>query len=498
MEIRVKVSFITADINNGFRSSISALPSFSHPTLCAAAQTYDKASKGQVKTALIASGHNGASSQKFEVLAPRGTQTPRLVVAGCGEKKKFDSENFGARMAKVYLLSGETTLVLHLDNMGVDADGAARAALGAVLASYRFDKYRTKLPESQKPTLNAVKIACDNPAKARTTYKNFYGPVAKGMNLARDLVSEPANVLYPKAYATRIRKMASLGLKIEVLGETHMEALGMKALLGVGRGSARESQLVIMKWMGGKKGAKPVCIVGKGVTFDTGGISIKPSNGMWDMKGDMAGSAAVVGAMHAIAERNAKANVIGVVGLVENMPDGKAQNPGDIVKSMSGQTIEVQNTDAEGRLVLCDALWYSKEQYKPVAMVNLATLTGAILVSLGHEHAGLFSNSEKVAEEIEKAAKSSSEKVWRLPLGTAYDKLIDSPNADMKNIGGRNAGSITAAQFLQRFVGDTPWAHLDIAGMAWKDKRSDPREPVWATGFGARLMNQWVHENYET
>lgn len=317
------------------------------------------------------------------------------------------------------------------------------------------------------------------------------------MVYARDLVNEPPNVLFPKAYANRVKKLADLGLKIEVLGEKRMKTLGMDALLGVGVGSERESQLVVMRWDGGKKGAKPAAIIGKGVTFDTGGISLKPGNGMWDMKGDMGGSAATVGAMIGIAGRKAKANVIGVIGLVENMPDGKAQLPGDIVKSMSGQTIEVQNTDAEGRLVLADALHYTRTKYKPAAMINLATLTGAIIVALGHEHAGVFSNDDGLAEQIASASAGSTERSWRLPLLPEYDRLLDSPNADMKNIGGREAGSITAAQFLQRFVGDTPWAHIDIAGTGMRNRRTDPRETTFGTGYGVRLLNHWIADNYE-
>ena len=313
----------------------------------------------------------------------------------------------------------------------------------------------------------------------------------------RDVVNEPPNVIYPVAYAKRIKKMEKLGVKVEILGEKQMTKLGMNTLLGVGKGSVRESQLVIMRWNGGEKNDAPVALVGKGVTFDTGGISLKPGSGMWDMKGDMGGSAAVVGTMHALAARKAKANVVGVVGLVENMPDGDAQLPGDIIKSYSGQTVEVQNTDAEGRLVLADALWYTKETFKPKAMVNLATLTGAIIISLGHEYAGLFSNNDEVATQLQSAGETSTDKVWRLPLAKAYDRLLDSPNADMKNIGGRAAGSITAAQFLQRFVGDTPWAHLDIAGTGMKNKRDDPRETTFGTGFGVRLLNRWIADNYE-
>jgi leucyl aminopeptidase len=497
METNLKISFIAPEIGEGTASSIAALPLFKKKGLSNSAKAYDKVSGKQISAAVKASGFDGSAGKAFEVVGPKGTKTNRLYVCGCGELGKFDAEMFGAKVAKANLMGKEATLILHMDGMDMTAVDGARAALGAVLAAYRFDKYRTKLPASKKPSLKAVKIAIENPAKARAAYKNFYGPIGEGTLLARDLVSEPANKLFPKSYAARIKKMEALGLKVEILGEKRMETLGMGALLGVGLGSARESQLVVMKWNGGKKGAKPVCVVGKGVTFDTGGISLKPGAGMWDMKGDMGGSAAVVGAMHTLAARKAKANVIGIVGLVENMPDGKAQNPGDIVTSMSGQTIEVQNTDAEGRLVLCDALWYAKERFKPKAMVDLATLTGAILVSLGHEYGGVFSNSDEIAKQLEAAAETSTEKVWRLPLGDAFDKMIDSPNADMKNIGGRLAGSITAAQFLQRFVGDTPWAHLDIAGAAWKAKSDDFREPAWATGFGARLINRWIADNFE-
>ncbi len=495
----MKISFINPEIKEGQLKSVAVLPVFKGAKLSNAYKSYDKLAKKRVSAAAKAGNVDGKAGKSVQIVGPDGTKTNRLLVTGCGPLAEFKAENFGARVTKTLLMSGETTLVLHLDGHDLTPTDAAQAALGAVLASYRFDKYRTKLAANKKPTLKNVKIAIENPSQARKAWNNFYGPVGDGTNMARDLVMEPANKLYPTSYAARIKKMEALGLQVQILGEAQMKKLGMGALLGVGQGSPRASQLVIMKWNGGKKGAKPVCLVGKGVTFDTGGISLKPGAGMWDMKGDMGGSAAVVGAMRAIAGRKAKANVIGIVGLVENMPDGKAQNPGDIVTSMSGQTIEVQNTDAEGRLVLADALWYAKEKFKPKAMVNLATLTGAIIVSLGHEHAGMFANSDDIAEQLQAAADNSTEAVWRLPLNKAYDKLIDSPNADMKNITGpgAGAGSITAGQFLQRFVGNIPWAHIDIAGMAWKASRTDPREPSWATGFGARLMNRWVADNYE-
>ncbi len=275
-----------------------------------------------------------------------------------------------------------------------------------------------------------------------------------------------------------------------------MQKLGMHALLGVGQGSAHESRLVIMRWNGGKKADDPVAFIGKGVCFDTGGISIKPAGGMEDMKGDMAGAACVVGLLRALAERNARVNAVGAIGIVENMPDGKAQRPGDIVTTMSGQTIEIINTDAEGRLVLADVLHYVNKRFKPKFMVDLATLTGAIVVALGHEHAGLFANDDKLAERLLKAGLATGERVWRMPLGAEYDKKIDSKFADMKNTGGRDGGSITAAQLLQRFVEKTPWAHLDIAGTAMASPQTDVNKS-WASGFGVRLLDRLVADHYE-
>ncbi len=495
----MKVSFISPDIKDGAAKSISVIPVFEGKETSPALAAYDKLTNKQLSRAMKAAGVNGKAGKNVRVSGAEGTKTENICLLGCGKLADFDVEKFAAKAVKSLLMSGQATVILHLDGFDLSPTDAARAALGGRLAAYRFDKYKTKLAKDKRPSVHTLKVAIENPAKARKAWSNFYGPVSEGTLLARDLVMEPANVLYPEAYAKRIKKMESLGLKVTVLTEAQMKKLGMNALLGVGQGSKRASRLVIMKWEGGKKGDRPVCLVGKGVTFDTGGISLKPGSGMWDMKGDMGGSAAVVGAMHALAARKAKANVVGVVGLVENMPGGGAQNPGDIVKSMSGQTIEVLNTDAEGRLVLADALTYTKETFKPKAMVNLATLTGAIIVSLGHKYAGLFAGDETVAVEIKRAADNSTEHVWQLPLCEEYDKLVDSPNADMKNITapGAGAGSITAGQFLQRFVGDVPWAHIDIAGTAWKAGSKDPREPAWATGFGARLMNRWVADNYE-
>jgi leucyl aminopeptidase len=316
--------------------------------------------------------------------------------------------------------------------------------------------------------------------------------------VAGDLVSEPANVLYPQSYADRIKAFESLGLKVEVLGEDEMIKLGMFSLLGVGLGSRKESKLVVMQWLGADdKSAQPVAFVGKGVTFDTGGISIKPADGMEDMKWDMGGSATVVGTMVALAGRKAKVNAIGVVGLVENMPDGNAQRPGDVVTAMSGTTIEVINTDAEGRLVLADALWYTQDRFKPQFMIDLATLTGAMIIALGMDYAGVFSNNDDLAEKISEASKSVSENTWRMPLPTQYEKQIDSKIADIRNIGGRPGGSITAALFLQRFVNNVPWAHLDIAPTAWTNEQRLPTVPEGATGWGVRTLDALVKAHYE-
>jgi leucyl aminopeptidase len=357
-----------------------------------------------------------------------------------------------------------------IDGMKIDAtEFAANAAFGARLRSYRFDKYFTKEKKEDKPSVKKLTVLTE-----ASGAKAAFAPldrVADGVFLTRDVVSEPANVITPETLAEEAKKLAEIGIDVEVLGEKQMRKLGMGALLGVGQGSDRESHLVIMRWMGAKdQEAAPLALIGKGVCFDSGGISIKPAGGMEEMKWDMAGAGAVIGAMKALAGRQAKANVVGVVGLVENMPSGNAQRPGDVVTSMSGQTIEVINTDAEGRLVLADALWYTKERFKPKAMIDLATLTGAIIISLGNEYAGLFSNNDTLSQSIDAAGKAVGEPVWRLPMGDAYDKQIKSDIADMKNVGSREGGSITAAQFLRRFVGDVAWAHIDIAGTAWSKK----------------------------
>jgi len=357
--------------------------------------------------------------------------------------------------------------------------------------------YKTKRKDDDegRPSKFELNFACSNPGSAEKAWSRN-AAIADGVALARDLVNEPANVLYPAEFARRAAELRKLGVVVEVLDVAAMRKLGMGALLGVGQGSAHEAKLVVMRWNGGKRGADPIAFIGKGVCFDTGGISIKPAQGMEDMKGDMAGAACVVGLMHALAARKARVNAVGAIGLVENMPDGKAQRPGDIVKTMSGQTIEIINTDAEGRLVLADVLHYVNKRFRPKFMINLATLTGAIIVALGQQYAGLFSNDDKLAERLVKAGEETGERVWRMPLGAEYDKLIDSKFADMKNTGGRFGGAITAAQLLKRFVDKTPWAHLDIAGTGMGSPQTDINKS-WGSGWGVRLLERLVEDHYE-
>jgi leucyl aminopeptidase len=466
--------------------------------LSPAAKDLDKQTKGAIKRAIVASRFEGKKGQSLEIVAPAGGGLDRILLAGTGKEfGELEQQALGGNVVGKLKNSGSLEVTIIVDSGTKDLTAAAaNVALGARLASYRFDKYLTKQDnDNGKPTLKTVKVGVQGAAKAR----KVYGPmdkIADGVIFTRDLVSEPGNVIYPESLAEQCKELTKLGVKVEILDEKKMAKLGMDALLGVGLGSERESRIVVMSWNGAAKSKKPVAFVGKGVTFDTGGISLKPGAGMGEMKWDMGGSGTVIGLMKALAGRKAKANVVGLVGLVENMPDGKAQRPGDIVKSMSGQTIEILNTDAEGRLVLADVLWYCQDKFKPQFIVDLATLTGAIVIGLGHEYAGMFANDDKLADRLFAAGTATGEKVWRMPLHDNYDKKIKSDAADMKNIGGRDAGSITAAQFLQRFVNKTPWAHLDIAGMAWS-KEAKPTVPKGATGFGVRLLDRFVADNYE-
>lgn len=444
----------------------------------------------------------GKSGSSLDILMPQGLNVSRLTIIGVGKAVDLAGKDFvklgGTAMGKVPPRAREATIFAELPRGAMKPDQAADLALGARLRAYRFDRYKTKRKsdEHDEPVDKKITIAVADVAAVRKAVSACEA-IGDGVTLARDLVNEPANVLYPEEFARRTLALRKLGVTVDVLDVRAMKKLGMNALLAVGQGSRRDSRLVAMRWNGGRKGEAPVAFVGKGVCFDTGGISIKPAGGMEDMKGDMAGAACVVGLMHALAARKAKVNAVGVIGVVENMPDGNAQRPGDIVTSMSGQTIEIINTDAEGRLVLSDALWYTAKRFKPKFMVNLATLTGAIIVALGHEHAGMFSNDDRLAERLVKAGQATGELVWRMPLAPEYDKLIDSKFADVKNTGGRWAGAITAAQFLQRFVADkTPWAHLDIAGTGFDSRQTDTNKS-WGSGWGVQLLNRLVADYYE-
>ena len=454
----------------------------------------DKHAKGALKEALKAAPNFKSKNGETISTFCQHLQADIAILAGYDAKTELDQRKFGGKVFSAIAASGVKEATIMVD--GNDIQAAANIALGAKLKSYTFNKYHTKKTKDELPQIKTVKIMLDDPAKARKAYAPL-AATADAVFFTRDLTTEPSNTLNPESYAKEIKKLTKSGLKVKILGEKEMEKLGMHSLLGVGQGSAYESQMVIMEWNGGKKGEKPLGFVGKGVTFDTGGISIKPSGGMEEMKFDMGGSAVVCGVMKLLAERKAKVNAVGVVGLVENMPSSTAQKPGDVVKSMSGQTIEVLNTDAEGRLVLADALWYTQKNYKPKFMIDLATLTGAIIVALGTSRTGLFSNDDKLSDQLFKCGKETGDEVWRLPLGDVYDKQINSDIADMQNIGAdREAGSITAAQFLQRFVNDTPWVHLDIAGTAWNKKGTDIA-PKGATGHGVLLLDELVRKHYE-
>jgi len=439
-----------------------------------------------------------ASGVSEQFIDDNGTARRLLVIGtGAGTAPAESAEKLGGTAAARLQTSGEKKAVIDVSSLGYDADSAARVALGAALRSWRYDRYRTKLKDNQKPTLNEI-VVVGGGKGAEQRYKSRWAPVVEGVSLTRELVTEPANIIYPESFVERVKaSLEGSGVEIDVLNRAQMQKLGMGALLGVAQGSSREGRLLILRWNGAAKGKQPTAFVGKGVTFDTGGISIKPAAGMEAMKWDMGGAGAVAGALKALALRKAKANIVGICGLVENMPGGNAQRPGDVVTTMSGQTVEVINTDAEGRLVLADAVTYVQRNYKPAKIVDLATLTGAILISLGHEWAGLFSNNEELAAELTKAGNESGDKLWRMPLGEPFDRLIDSPIADMKNVGPREGGSITAAQFIQRFIENgVKWAHVDMAGKAWSDKPSATYEKG-ATGFGVRLLDQFVADTLE-
>jgi leucyl aminopeptidase len=479
-------------------AEILAVPVHEDRVLADSGSKLDEQSGGALTRAMSKGRFVGKAGQTLMVAAVSGAKAESILLVGAGSADKIDDlavEAFGGNAYAAVKLSGAEVLTIDASNLSPEQ--AARVGFAVRLAAYRFDKYRTTQKPDKIPSINTVRVVMSDLRAAEAALEPLTA-VADGVIFARDLVSEPANVLYPAEFARRVKALESLGLEVEILGEAEMEKLGMRTLLGVGQGSRRESQLAIMKWNGGEAGAQPLAFVGKGVCFDTGGISIKPAEGMEDMKWDMGGAAAVTGTMIALAGRKAKVNAVGVLGLVENMPDGNAQRPGDVVVSMSGQTVEVINTDAEGRLVLADALWYTQERFKPKFMIDLATLTGAMIVALGLDYAGVFSNSDEVAEPILAASKKVGENFWRMPIPAIYEQHIDSKIADVKNTGnGRAGGSITAALFLQRFTNGVPWAHLDIAPTAWANKSPSPTVPEGGVGFAVRTLDRMVADTYE-
>ena len=493
----MKIEFVGHGLEADGKAALAVLVAETSP-LDGAAATLDERAGGSLRRAIDGGRFNGAKGQTLDLIAPYNLAAARVVLVGVGAVVPPSPDTLEAAGAQAYNLvkaSGVETLVLSLG--GVSPDGAAAAAFGIRLAAYRFDRYRTTEKADKKPSVRKIVIEADDPKASSKAFKRLSG-LADAVIIARDLVSEPANILYPEEFARRVKALTSIGLEVEILGEKEMKKLGMGALLGVGQGSVRESQLAVIQWKGAKDpDAQPIAFVGKGVCFDTGGISLKPADGMEEMITDMGGAAAVTGAMYALAARKAKVNAVGILGLVENMPDANAQRPGDVVKTMSGQTVEVINTDAEGRLVLADALWYCQNRFKPKFMIDLATLTGAIVVALGKDVAGLFSNNDDLSDRLLAASRSSGDTLWRMPMPAQYDKNIDSAVADMKNVGPRPGGSITAALFIQRFVNGLPWAHLDIASTAWKPNSTVATIPSGATGFGVRLLDRLVADNYE-
>jgi leucyl aminopeptidase len=481
-----------------------ALACFETQNLSEEAQVFDQAQQGLLKNALKTNRFKGKKNEILILTAPSHTTYSRIILFGLGKADALSIETLqdaGGALIAALRPTPDTNLEIHLGALTANrykaSDIAAHMAFGAQMRYWRFDKYRTKEEADKKPALQSVAVILPEAEMARKTHEPLE-QVAHGVCLTRELITEPPNVIYPASYADRLQELKKLGVVVEVLNRSDLEKLGMGALLGVAQGSTREARVVVLQWMGGKKDQKPLAFVGKGVTFDTGGICLKPSAGMNDMKYDMGGSAVVAGLIRALAGRKAKVNAVGVLGLVENMPSGSAQRPSDVVKSMSGQTIEVLDTDAEGRLVLADVLWYAQDRFKPELMIDLATLTGAIGIALGEHYAGLFSNNDGLCDHLRKAGECVGERLWRLPLGEKYDNEINSDIADVKNLGPRGkGGSITAAQFLSRFVNNVPWAHLDIASVTWSDKGLAIAEKG-ATGYGVRLLNQFILDCHES
>lgn len=479
------------------REGTLVVPVPGNAKLTGAAAAIDTAMGGAITRALSTSRFHAKHGETMEFPVPGGMAADRVILIGLGmdSSDRATMRKAGGKAGASLGRLGETGATVYLDGLS-NPEQVVEFALGVALRRYAFHTYKSRVDPKNELGNGVIEMAVSDVPAAEAAFGAAHALV-EGVFFTRDLVSEPANILYPVSYADRLSALASLGLEIEVLDEAQLEKLGMRSLLAVGLGSERESRVVIMKWMGADdKNAKPFCVVGKGVTFDTGGISIKPAAGMEEMTMDMGGSAVVSGLMKTLAMRKAKANVIGVVGLVENMPDGKATRPGDIVEAMSGTTVEIINTDAEGRLVLADILFYAQREFSPAATVNLATLTGAVIIALGNSKAGLFSNSDELSNDLLAAANVEGEGLWRLPLDKEYDELIKSSLADIKNTGGRGAGSITAAQFLQRFVNDSPWAHLDIAGVTLS-KEAKALHPKGATGWGVATLDRYIRDKFE-
>lgn len=480
------------------KQGVVAVPVLDGATLGEAASDLDRITGGQLARALTVAGGDLKRGAVVDVIAPAGTELDRIVLFGLGkgaDASRLDYETAGAGLAAAVGRLRVTTLTLGLAGLGAEA--ALDVATGLALRAYRFDKYKTSTEEEDgSGHLAEVVVYLGETEDAEGRFAARRGLV-EAVHATRDLVSEPANVLTPSAFAEACRAIAEPGLEVEIFDRAQLEDMGFRTLLAVAQGSAQPPYVAVITWKGGAEGDAPVVLVGKGVCFDSGGISIKPAAGMEEMKWDMGGAGAVFGTMRAIAARKAKANVVGVVGLVENMPSGTAVRPGDVIRSLAGVTIEVVNTDAEGRLILADLLWYAKERFKPKAMIDLATLTGAIVVALGNENAGLFANDDALAQQLDGAGRDVAEPLWRMPTGGDYAKHIRSDIADIKNVGrARQAGATAGAVFLQRFVGDVPWAHLDIAATTWS-ARDLTFSPKGATAFGVRLLDRLVADHYE-
>ena len=503
MSLAPKLTFI-----NPGRSPKRVVVLFADDKLKLGPQASALAVSKSVQKAAKAIGFTGKAKTKLDLLMPEVKGVDRVLVVGVGAAQDLgddDWRNLGGVVASAIAGGPAATVFLERPD-GKPIGQPIDFCVGLTLRSYRFNKYKNDSGENSDAPANggsgnskevpSVAISVDGSAAVRKAWAAG-SAVCAGAFLTRDLVNEPANMLGPIEFSERIKTLEADGVRVQILDERAIRRQKMGALLGVAQGASRPPRVVIMRWMGGKRKSDPLVLVGKGVVFDSGGISIKPGAGMEDMKGDMGGAAAVVGTIAALAKRKAPANVVGIVGLVENMPDANAQRPGDIVTSMAGKTIEVINTDAEGRLVLADLLTYAQKHLSPAAMIDLATLTGAIIVALGHHRAGLFSSDDSLADALLSAGTATGEALWRMPLGRAYDKMLDSRFADMKNLGGRDSGAITAAQFIKRFVEDVPWAHLDIAGTAMSSPATDINRS-WGSGFGVRLLDRLVADRFES